>query len=243
MSVNHVVTQIKTYNIVRFSWVTAATVMVYDYGLTIEHEKSTWQRRWTLGKCLYLFDSLRPFSIFLVSQTNCKDLKTKALICTVITRLCQTLAVTPLFGGSFTLAAILSSQVLVIMIALVLLVCLLLTRLGVPVAFGMQFGFTGCGIDALPHMFWFGILPSLILETTLCTLMILKAVQNHLNGYGSPLLSQMLQDSISVTLFVACIYGLGGQESRGLTTVAVVSIILYISDGKVPWHARWDAGS
>ncbi|KAF8530272.1 hypothetical protein BU17DRAFT_60032 [Hysterangium stoloniferum] len=56
---------IRADNVTKYSWVGAATVMVYDYGLTIGHEKSMWQRRWSLGKCLYLFEYSLLFLTFM----------------------------------------------------------------------------------------------------------------------------------------------------------------------------------
>ncbi|KAF8530270.1 hypothetical protein BU17DRAFT_60030 [Hysterangium stoloniferum] len=119
--------KLRLQNVTKLSWVAAATVMVYDYGkvkiiataletdiffstrpvvLTIKHEKSVWQRRWSLGKCLYFFT--RYLGLF----TAIFDISGDQLDSLVI--LATSTIFTVMFSANFTnklvLAAVLSVE-------------------------------------------------------------------------------------------------------------------------------------
>ncbi|KAF8530269.1 hypothetical protein BU17DRAFT_60029 [Hysterangium stoloniferum] len=228
-------TQMWAYNAVKYSWVAAATVMIYDYGLTITHEVRV-PKSFRGGVVSHLLPiteiymaatvhlreiplSFRLFSAIFdissehfvvisylveVSQTNTIAAILAAQASIPFTKL-QVQKVYAVYERNVKLLILLS-----IIIGLGVLTSILLLSFHKPIVFGMHFGLTGCGVDTLPRGFWFGALPSLILETILCFLMILKAIQHHRNGYISPLLTQMLKDSV---------YALEGRE---LAPVAIL---------------------
>jgi len=230
MSVGDVLTQIRADNVIKCSWVAAAAVMVYDYGLTIQHEHFMWQRRWSLGKCLYLF-------------TRYLGLVTVILDISVMftaghtEKFCKATFWWELFSSA---SAIISAQVvllfrvyavyerdnkllgaLAITMAIGTLASSVVLSLYRPVLSETPLGLTGCSVRATPRKFFLGGLPSLIIETILCLLMILKAIQHHRYRSSSPLMSKMLRDSvvyfvsIIVTLAIVCASCIiaGGQWS------------------------------
>ncbi|KAF8514006.1 hypothetical protein BU17DRAFT_68562 [Hysterangium stoloniferum] len=220
-------TVVRVYLATEFSWVAAATVMVYDYGLTIEHEvvfqinswtspshilqKAIWQRQWCLGKCLYLFT--RYLGLFTsIFDISVRDLQTRAWIWWKV------------LSGS---AAVISAEVILLCrvyavyrrnnkLLMILAIVLALGVFASLLVMGLNIH-AGClaseGYGFMPQVFWSGILSPLIYETILCSLMILKAIQNYRDGYASPLLSKMVHDSIFATLFIQCsFYFLKKQE-------------------------------
>ncbi|KAF8523767.1 hypothetical protein BU17DRAFT_63697 [Hysterangium stoloniferum] len=101
---------------------------------------------------------------------------------------------------------------------------------GVP---GCKLG--GPATTVTAQRFWFGMLPSLINETILCSLMILKAIQNHRDEYRVPILSGMIQDSIIyfASIFAALIVACTIYYPRNNVEVEVAIVRLCISDGQI----------
>ncbi|KAF8523493.1 hypothetical protein BU17DRAFT_63782 [Hysterangium stoloniferum] len=95
--------------------------------------------------------------------------------------------------------------------------------------FGYSLGSPGITVTA--QRFWFGMLPSLINETILCFLMILKAIQNYRDKYRVPMLSRMIRDSIIyfasifAALLVNCTIYYPGNHVEVQITVVWTSII------------------
>ncbi|KAF8523532.1 hypothetical protein BU17DRAFT_85869 [Hysterangium stoloniferum] len=217
-------------------------------GLTIEHEKSMWERRWSLGKCLYLFtrylglfaaifglsvnfsvnltakDQLNSYlhrnNDAFMSNNSCNAFVwwllfsvTAAIISAQGTlngtwffeeniKLMLSLHIasshSTMSGGLFSL---IQDQCHLFIVtnskALVVPASLLMMGLNMPVGSAPPFGFTGCGhASATLPRFAFGMLPPLIYETILCSLMVLKAIQNYRDGYGCSILSAMVHDSL-----------------------------------------------
>ncbi|KAF8530363.1 hypothetical protein BU17DRAFT_60105 [Hysterangium stoloniferum] len=171
---------------VESSSLAAIVVMVYDYALTIHYEKSVWQRQWSLGKFLYLF--VRYLGLFIAifdffatfrseGQANCVIIHLRVLVLNNKTLHSQ--------GGSNVKPS-----------------CEDIIWWDIFSNFGCTLDTPGTTIPA--QRFWIGMLPSLINETILCFLMMLKAIQNYRDEYRVPMLSGMIRDSI---IYFASIFG------------------------------------
>lgn len=164
-----------------------------------------WQRRWSLGKYLYLFlrylgVSTIVFDVYVQSSVNLTSkfcnvtvwlkllLVAAAVISAQVVLICRVYAV---YERNKKLLIVLA-----ILYALEILASLLVLGLHTPVESASPSGLSGCRVDAASSKFGFGLLPSLIHEIILCSLMILKAIQNYRDGCGSPLVSEMIYDSM-----------------------------------------------
>jgi len=179
-----------------------------------------WRRRWSLGKCLYLFirylglltvifDISVMFGASITSNFCTAFIwweiisAFSAVLSAQVVLLCRVYAV---YGGNKKLLGVLA-----VMLALGTFATLLVLGLGKPEGIGLTSPFTGCFASPTAKSIWFWMLPSLIHETVFCSLMIFKAIQILQDGYGSPLLSAMIHDSciyflgIFTTLLVNCI--------------------------------------
>ncbi|KAF8507839.1 hypothetical protein BU17DRAFT_71033 [Hysterangium stoloniferum] len=170
---------VTAYLSTKFSYIAAIVVMVYDYVLTISHEKSIWQRRWSLGKGLYLFARylgllIAIFDLYVRLGDHVIYLSAAVLSAEGSKK------VYAVYEKNKTLLVVLAAS-----LALGTLASLLVMSLEIP---------TGPLVTA--QWFWLGMLPPLINTTILCSLMILKTIQNYRYGYRSELLSGMIRDSM-----------------------------------------------
>ncbi|KAF8530281.1 hypothetical protein BU17DRAFT_60038 [Hysterangium stoloniferum] len=164
---------------VESSYMAAIVVMVYDYALTIHHEKSVWQRRWSLGKCLYLF--VRYLGVFIAIFDFSANFRSESQVNWIITHLRERMdglkksyfvgskkvfavyghnnKLRIVLGTSLVLGALASifvmsleiPSVLVIVLALAVLANLLMMGLHIPVRAAPPFGLTGCfSADGMP---------------------------------------------------------------------------------------------
>ncbi|KAF8530273.1 hypothetical protein BU17DRAFT_60033 [Hysterangium stoloniferum] len=170
------------------TWLVVATVMVYDFGLTIEHET----------RYLGIFKVIFDISVQML-PTRCKDLKLIPYLHRNDDAAMSNTSCTAFFWWELfsVTAAIVSVQVLAIVLALAVLASLLVMGLHMPVGAAPHLGLTGCfSVNGVPPKFAFGVLLLLIYETILCFLMLWKVIQNYRDGYGSLLLSGMVHDSL-----------------------------------------------
>ncbi|KAF8518119.1 hypothetical protein BU17DRAFT_66559 [Hysterangium stoloniferum] len=162
------------------------------------------------GSCkdLKLIPYLHPNDDAAMSNTSCNAFLWWELfsVTAAIVSVQGTFSGTWLSEENFTLmlsphAASSHSAMSAIVLALGVLLSLLLMGLDIPIGSAPPSGFTGCFyVDGISPRFAFGVLPMLIYETVLCSLMLWKVIQKYRDGYWSLFLSGMVHDSIFTIL-------------------------------------------